>query len=117
MIRQARAGDTVMAKRIEMPCRTQILLRWWLVGGEGVKTTENKYVGPVGSSSHFVTTWSGTIYSFYVLRTVQYEIRQDLLNFSLPLYGGVLKKFYVNCTMYIVVNSLLEESSHTGPKP
>jgi hypothetical protein len=40
MIRQARTGDTVLAKSRETTGRTQTL-PWWL-GGEGVKTTENK---------------------------------------------------------------------------
>jgi hypothetical protein len=43
MIRQARTlrtGDTVLGRNREMTGRTQKLP--WLLGGEGVKTTENK---------------------------------------------------------------------------
>ncbi len=40
MIRQARIGDTVLVKSREMTGRTQTF-PWWL-GGEVVKTTENK---------------------------------------------------------------------------
>jgi hypothetical protein len=48
MIRQARTGDTVLVKSKEMAGtgRTLILL-WWLEG-EGLKTTELNYIGPVG---------------------------------------------------------------------
>jgi hypothetical protein len=40
MDKQARTGDTVLVKSKEMTGRIQTL-PWWL-GGEGVKTTENK---------------------------------------------------------------------------
>ena len=49
MIRKARTGDTMLVKSREMIGRTQTL-PWWL-GGEGVKTTGNKYVGPLGLTS------------------------------------------------------------------
>jgi hypothetical protein len=44
--RQARNDDTVVVMSREMNRRTQTLPR--LLGGEEVKTTENKYIGPVG---------------------------------------------------------------------
>ncbi len=44
MDRQARTGEIVLVKSSEMTGKTQTL--WWL-GGEGVKTTDNKYIGPV----------------------------------------------------------------------
>jgi hypothetical protein len=47
MDRQALTGNTVVIKSREMAGRSQ-KLPWWL-GGEGVKTTEKKYIGPVGS--------------------------------------------------------------------
>jgi hypothetical protein len=46
MIRQARTGDTVLVKSREMRGGTQTLPRW--LGGEGIKRTEIKCVGPVG---------------------------------------------------------------------
>ncbi len=45
MIRQARIGDTVLVKSREMTGRTETLPLW--LGGEGVKTTENKIHCPV----------------------------------------------------------------------
>ncbi len=44
LVRQVRTGDTVLVKSREMTGRTQ-KLPWWL-GGEGVKTTENKIHWP-----------------------------------------------------------------------
>jgi hypothetical protein len=45
MDRQARTRDTVLVMSREMTGRSQTL-PWWL-GEGGVKTTENKYIGPV----------------------------------------------------------------------
>ncbi len=45
MIRQTHAGDTVLVKSREMTGWAQTL-PWWL-GGEGVKTTENKIHWPL----------------------------------------------------------------------
>jgi hypothetical protein len=49
MDRQARTGGLMLVMRREMTSRIQTL-PWWL-GGEGVKTTETKYTGSVGSPS------------------------------------------------------------------
>jgi hypothetical protein len=54
MIRQARTSDTVLVKTREMTGRTQTL-QWWL-GGEGVKTTENKHI-PVDFSHQCLVTF------------------------------------------------------------
>jgi hypothetical protein len=44
MDRLARTGDTEFVKKREMTGMKK--LPWWL-GGEGIKTTENKYIGLV----------------------------------------------------------------------
>jgi hypothetical protein len=50
MIRQARTGDIVLVKSREMTNRIQTL-PWWL-GGERVKTTENKILWPPLSATN-----------------------------------------------------------------
>ncbi len=52
MDRQARTGDTALVKSREMTGRSQTL-PWWL-GGEGIKTTENKIHWPRCVSGLFV---------------------------------------------------------------
>jgi hypothetical protein len=70
MIRQARTGDTLLAKSREMTSRTQTL-PWWLEI-EGVKTTENKIHGSVG-----MYTGHGQFFAFRVI-TVKKRVYEKI---------------------------------------